>query len=390
MNINTKLIVSLILIVGLQGAFASTIIRDGKQWMQVTETSALSYNTMAGYCSTANGICTSGTNSSGQSLVGWTWADNNELISLFNSYMFETAAGPGFFLADHWPYNKSDGNSDWAPLALSEFDETSPYLTFANVVGGFTRTLVSKDGISYTSFAGISDEHNSFEFDTAQVLWSRSNLDDSNFTAGHWLYTSVNAAPPGATPDDPIVDVIKCIAPENFVCFLIPITVDPDGLGGTQPIYIDPVVAVGYDYEISESDVLFQYRPDPQQDGLLNGTVLELLISGFPARDLIVGTTFDFTSLGLTDINAFTIRGIDPALGLEPDDPTAFVTGLTFRGSGLSGLTDINVSMTPITEDTDANNGGVPTIPTPSSLVLIIVALGSLRLARGKREQMSI
>ena len=64
----------------------------------------------------------------------------------------------------------------------------------------------------------------------------------------------------------------------------------------------------------------------------------------------------------------------ETSAGLDPNDPTAFVTGLNFTGTGT-----IEMTMTPITEEV----GGV--IPEPSSLIVwsllatFCVAVGSRR-----------
>jgi hypothetical protein len=43
---------------------------------------------------------------------------------------------------------------------------------------------------------------------------------------------------------------------------------------------------------------------------------------------LPAGGTLDLVALGLTGVNSFDLLGIDPALGLDPTDPLAFVTGI--------------------------------------------------------------
>ena len=45
------------------------------------------------------------------------------------------------------------------------------------------------------------------------------------------------------------------------------------------------------------------------------------------------GTMFDFTDSG---VNEFEVLGIDPGLGLDPLNTTAFITALTFEGAEIS------------------------------------------------------
>ncbi len=194
--------------------------------------------------------------------------------------------------------------------------------------------------------------------------------------------TITETAPPppalGQTPENPVVETFSCASP-SIGCFRIPLSVDPDGLGGSSPIFVDPVVAVGYAYEIGSAGVFFDSVLIPEQGLLLDGSTLELVIGGQSPRLLTVGTTFDFSGLGLTNLNRFVIQGIDELLGLLPGDPTAFVTGLTFAASGgapLPGSADLDLSMTAITVDTDAGSGG--SLPVPPTLMLVLLAIGSL------------
>lgn len=46
---------------------------------------------------------------------------------------------------------------------------------------------------------------------------------------------------------------------------------------------------------------------------------------------LAAGTVFDFPS-GV--VSEFEVLGIDPYLGIDPTNTTAFITGLTFEGGG--------------------------------------------------------
>lgn len=194
--------------------------------------------------------------------------------------------------------------------------------------------------------------------------------------------TITETAPPppalGQTPANPVVETLSCASP-SIGCFRIPLSVDPGGLGGSSPIFVDPVVAVGYEYEIGTAGVFFDTVLIPEQGLLLDGTTLELLIGGQSPRTLTVGTTFDFSGLGLTNLNSFIIQGIDELLGLVPGDPTAFVTGLTFAGSNgspLPGSADLELTMTAITVDTEAGSSG--SLPVPPTLMLVLLAIGSM------------
>jgi len=51
----------------------------------------------------------------------------------------------------------------------------------------------------------------------------------------------------------------------------------------------------------------------------------------------------------------FSIRGIDIAANLDPDNPTAFVTGVTFNSTGV-----VNVTQTPIRSGSTSVPGPLP------------------------------
>lgn len=94
------------------------------------------------------------------------------------------------------------------------------------------------------------------------------------------------------------------------------------------PIYFDPDIATGYDYEIDPGDPLFAsvIVPEPLPNGDENLT-LHVVEQSFP---LDAGEQFDLTQIDPIGVAAFTIDDIDPGEELDPLDPMAFVTGVTF------------------------------------------------------------
>jgi hypothetical protein len=69
--------------------------------------------------------------------------------------------------------------------------------------------------------------------------------------------------------------------------------------------------------------------------------------------DIAANTEYTFATGG---VNHFRIMGIDPAANLDPANPTAFVTGLTFIGTG-----NVTMTQTPITTS----------VPEPSAMLLM-------------------
>jgi len=137
--------------------------------------------------------------------------------------------------------------------------------------------------------------------------------------------------------------------------------------------YLDPEVAIGYDFQIGAGDPNFRsvVLPDHIGDGLYDiwghdasGQLTEL------AHDWHGGSVFDFGAAG---VDFFRILGIETSAALDPGNATAFVTGVTFTGSG-----NFTGTQTPITTSVD--------VAEPSPLALAGLALFALSLARRRRN----
>ena len=142
-----------------------------------------------------------------------------------------------------------------------------------------------------------------------------------------------------------------------------------------QTYYIDPEVAVGYDYAIGAGDPNFASvdLPDAIGDGLYD-------IFGYDSGGQLVLLAHDWNghdvyAFGNGGVSRFRVAGIETGAGLNPGNTTAFVTGLTFAGSG-----NFTGTQTPITQTVNA----VPEPPT-GALVLAAAVLG-LALRRPNRR----
>jgi hypothetical protein len=120
-----------------------------------------------------------------------------------------------------------------------------------------------------------------------------------------------------------------------------------------QRTFIDPIVAVGYDYQVGAGNPLFASVTLPTGIGdnlyqlfVWNG--VEWVFS----TDLTGGTEYSFGSAGL---DRFRILGIELSANLDPNNSLAFITGLTFLSDG-----EFTGTMTPITAET----------PIPATLAL--------------------
>ncbi len=85
--------------------------------------------------------------------------------------------------------------------------------------------------------------------------------------------------------------------------------------------------------------------------------------------DLTGGDQFFFGGMG---VDRFSIRGIEVSAGLDPNNVTAFITGLTFVSDGT-----FTGTMTPLTVDTSA-------VPEPATMLRLGSGLLVLWGARKK------
>ena len=97
------------------------------------------------------------------------------------------------------------------------------------------------------------------------------------------------------------------------------------------PIFIDPKVAVGYDYVVGAGDPLFATVRLPLGIG---DNKYRLIASG-KAHDLNAGQLFDFRAHGFpAGVSSFRVSCIDVGARLDPVNSLAFPTELTFTGAG--------------------------------------------------------
>jgi hypothetical protein len=139
---------------------------------------------------------------------------------------------------------------------------------------------------------------------------------------------------------------------------------------GSDTIFIDPVVAIGYDYEIGAGDPNFRSVTPPT--GIGDDLFSLWLWTGTDFVESPGGLEGGVEHLfGGDGVSRFRILGIEVAAGLSPFDATAFVTGLSFVGPG-----SFTGTMTPLTV----------TVPEPSGLALLAGALLVLFLARRRTD----
>ncbi|MEO8311405.1 MAG: PEP-CTERM sorting domain-containing protein [Caldimonas sp.] len=220
--------------------------------------------------------------------------------------------------------------------------------------GSTSFTLPAGIGLSSTGNYAINFQivetrgHVSFTNNNSQIL-SRSNsyFDFSPLT--------------GSVPHDIALPTIDASGVYNF---------HVGGVGPDHITFIDPLVAVGYHYLTGAGNPNFQsvLLPDVG-DGLYALTFVDGL--GSHTVSLAHDLQYFFGAGGVSD---FTVSGIETSAGLDPSNPTAFITGLTFAATG-----DFTGTMTPLT-------ALVVAVPEPETYALLIAGMALIGVARRRRR----
>jgi uncharacterized membrane protein len=138
------------------------------------------------------------------------------------------------------------------------------------------------------------------------------------------------------------------------------------------PIFIDPLVAVGFTYKTGAGDPRFKTVSLPAGIGDNQYEIVVLGQHFFVAGNEI----FDFAAHGFAGgVEEFTVLGIEPEAQLDPASGSAFVTRLTFAGSGM-----FTGTQTAITADYTAP------VPEPGRALMLAAGMAALLgLARRRR-----
>ncbi|MGB2478617.1 MAG: hypothetical protein ACPID5_02660, partial [Candidatus Poseidoniaceae archaeon] len=241
----------------------------------------------------------------------------------------------------HWILRDSNGtvvtfgNASWTANSNNS-TETSTISNLADGLYFFTAEL-------YTSGSMVAS-------DSTMIQMGNNTSTGGNNTGGN--NTGNNSGGPGSTQDNPVMPIVNC---SNINWNLTTGVTLNDCLNATESfwfdfnstggiVWIDPEVAVGYDYivyggpKISGVNIPVGYGDDIF-DLFLFDSVTGWYDTG---TNIDAGTTYEFNP----PTDNMSIRGIETSELLDPTDPTAFVSGLTFETNGTVVMT-----MTPVTEN---------------------------------------
>jgi hypothetical protein len=298
----------------------------------------------------------------------------NGIDTAGNKFVAATWSDVGFFSRQTNPTNdfqvilreRADTNS---PGTTGNFDIDFRYnrldWTTGSASGGDSNGL---GGTEAQAGFDAGDNVNFFTLPGSQtpaVLDLETTSNVSSATPGLWSFAIRNGGlPDGSTPSNPLLPVVG----DDGFNFDFEIE-----LG--QQIFIDPVVAVGYEYVVNSGpNVATVLVPA----ALANGDADFLLdLGSFGIHALTAGVEFNLLGFDPLGFSEFSILDISTAEALDPGDPLAFNTGLTFVGAGVVSLTQ-----SPITVDTD--NG--QNVPEPSSGLLVLAALAFLKRRHARRH----
>lgn len=252
----------------------------------------------------------------------------------------------------------------WAPTSY-----VIPSGTYANESVDIIR-LNSNGGYSIISAAQLNVNASSYSVPAALLATGRryvisvqTNLHNSSNGSTVEESRSLFSFSPSATPPSfsgsinlPVVDANGQFS-FNFAVL------------SNTPVLLDPVIATGYDFQTGQGDPLFASVTLPNLGNFNYGLYLWDGLSWIFDAMVAPLSTFNF---GTGGVDRFRISGIPPSLSLNPLNPTAFETELTFENSG-----QFTGTMTPLV---------AAAVPEPGIIPLMGLGLGGLIFLRRVRE----
>lgn len=263
-------------------------------------------------------------------------------------------------------------------LDLPDVEATLSPATVTIKPGTTYAPLGASSGTCYSSGCGntgwIYSEYTIQTSGTYQLVFGVSNWGDTAYhsaLAFDGLLVGGIVIGDGSSPTNPLAPTD--LQPDGSFVFSFEVT-EPQ-----QPVFIDPYVSVGYEYEVIGGSLAFSqawFGDVGDENGYeiwgWNGTDYYFL------TNIDDETWYTFAS----PVTKFKLLGIDSTLGLDPDDPNAFVSGFIYNGTGT-----VDVSMKPITEWVEGTGGAVP---EPATWAMMIMGFGAVGMAARRRRRVAV
>lgn len=235
--------------------------------------------------------------------------------------------------------------------------EVAPGLTFVQAMGGALRPYAINDQGQLAFVAHLSAD------------------------GGHTSFTALLRADPleGVSPGNPIKGPCGDVFPSNRRCLPPPPDFAPrvrfvdfkfarPRTRAAEALDAPAEVLVGMDFQMESVDTRFHEFLVPA--ALAQGDAsFELLFEG-QRFAVAAGELFDFSAHVAGGVSAFRLAGIDPQEGLDPEDPQAFVLGLSYLGANANTPEFRFAALT------------APAVPEPAPWALLALGMAGLAMRR--------
>ena len=218
-----------------------------------------------------------------------------------------------------------------ADTGLGNFDIVFRYDQLQWTTGDVSNNIPAQAGFD----AGNNRDFFTLPGSRTAAVTDLANLSNvSTGTPGLWSFQVRENALPGSTPENPLMPVV--IGDQWHFDF---------NIGNiNQRVFIDPAVAIGYDYFVDAGPLFASVLlPTGIGDNLYdlwawNATIAAWFDTG---TDITGGVAHNFAAGG---VDRFRIRGIEESANIDPLNVNGFVTGLTFVAPGAVSVRQVALS----------------------------------------------